>query len=128
MSALQTPTARAIIYFCCIGGLLVLNALIVMVLWNEVFLDLSDTDRRLTFLEGAGLTAFAYVGAFSVRYAVQARQQTTGKTSSEALRTKCSQMSPEDKAKLKAELVANCGCAERAAPSPNGTSTIHRTV
>lgn len=128
MSALQTPTARAIIYFCCIGGLLVLNALIVMVLWNEVFLDLSDTDRRLTFLEGAGLTAFAYVGAFSVRYAVQARQQTAAKTtSSESLRTKCSQMSPEDKAKLKAELVAKCGCAEPAA-THDGTPTVHRTV
>jgi hypothetical protein len=67
MTTLQTPAARAIIYFCCIGGLLVLNGLIVMVLWNEVFLDVADAERRLSFLEGAGLTAFAYVGVFSVR-------------------------------------------------------------
>jgi hypothetical protein len=127
MTTLQTPAARAIIYFCCIGGLLVLNGLIVMVLWNEVFLDVADAERRLSFLEGAGLTAFAYVGVFSVRYAMQARRQASPpperasqhayaqQGSADELRARCSQMSAEDKAKLKAELIAKCGCADRTA-------------
>ena len=67
-----SPTARAIIYILCIGGLLVLNALVVMVLWNQVLGSVIIAERQLSFLEGAGITAFAYVGVFGMRHALQA--------------------------------------------------------
>lgn len=132
MPMLNSPTARSIIYLCCIGGLLIVNSTIVMLLWNDVLLDVMESNHDLTFLEGAGITAFAYVVVFSVRYGMQARRtpprgSTHGSdtTASErapgpaqepsdpALRTMCNKLSDSEKAELKKQLINNCGCTER---------------
>lgn len=67
MSTTSSPTARSIIYLCCIGGLLAVHAVLVVVIWNIV-LESTTAPRQLTFLEGAGITAFVYVAVVSVRY------------------------------------------------------------
>ena len=147
---MMSSTARAIIYICCIGGLLVLHALVVVVLWNQVFDDIIPTDRTLTFLEGAGITAFAYVGAFGIRHALEARRQgithrrpqtprhervvdireATKPTEpsypdersspTSAVRERCTQLSTEDKARLRQALAQQCGCIDRRAHEQNG--------
>lgn len=135
---MMSSTARAIIYICCIGGLLVLHALVVVVLWNQVFDDIIPTDRAITFLEGAGITAFAYVGAFGVRHALEARRQSLSQRQAHpkrervidihdvtdrssqtqpaaqhsAVRERCSQLSAEDKARLRQALAQQCGCTD----------------
>jgi hypothetical protein len=131
MSTLQTPTARTIIYVCCIGGLLVIHSALVMFIWN-VALSSFNNDRTLTFLEGAGLTAFAYVVVVAVRYgrknagqsvwparSWKPQQQTEAAHVEEAhpvMSETCQGLSAEDRERLKRELVANCGCVEKQAP------------
>lgn len=121
MSHWTTTTARTVIYFCSIGGLLVLNSLVVVVLWNEVFRDNASSSPELSFLEGAGLTAFAYVIVFSVRYGIQsARAAAAGLHAEECAREeiqrrhseRLSRLSPEQRTALKSELLQNCGCKE----------------
>ena len=135
---MMSSIARAIIYISCIGGLLVLHALVVVVLWNQVFDNIIPTDRAITFLEGAGITAFAYVGAFGVRHALEARRQglsqrqvqpngervinihgAEGLPSQEhhpaqhsAVRERCSRLSAEDKVRLRQTLAQQCGCTD----------------
>ena len=129
MSTLQTPSARTIIYVCCIGGLLVLHSILVMFIWN-IALASFNNDRTLSFLEGAGLTAFAYVIVVAVRYGrrnagesvwpsatwrprratrTAAHESQPQSTTSHA----CQDMSIEDRERLKRELIANCGCVEK---------------
>jgi len=129
MSTLQTPTARTIIYVCCIGGLLVLHSVLVMFIWNTALASFNN-DRTLSFLEGAGLTAFAYVVVVAVRYGrkstdvsvwpsatwrprrtshTQVPEPQSQPTPSQA----CQGMSVEDRERLKRELIANCGCVEK---------------
>ena len=110
MSHWTTTTARTVIYFCSIGGLLVLNSLVVVVLWTQVFRDNSSTSPELSFLEGAGLTAFAYVIVFSVRYGIQNARASEAINRRHAERL--SQLTPEQRTALKSELLQNCGCKE----------------
>lgn len=129
MSTLQTPTARTIIYVCCIGGLLVLHSALVMFIWN-VALESLNNNRTLSFLEGAGFTAFAYVIVVAVRYGRRNAGQSVWpsnswkqqRTSPQEPEVKaptsdvCKGMSAEDRERLKRELVANCGCVEKQTP------------
>ena len=120
MSQLTTKTARSIIYLCCIGGLLALNSLVVVMLWNRVFRDPSSGAPELSFLEGAGLTAFAYVAIFAVRYGLRSapgplikpRRQPVAAASHNPERF--SHLTPEERTAIKAELVRSCGCRETA--------------
>lgn len=126
MSALTTKTARSIIYVGCIGGLLVVNSFVVTTAWNS-FVAEEREENRLTLLEGAGITAFAYVALSGIRYACRPKstmldsirlsaKQSSCQTSAEAkdaLRERCSQMSQEQKADLKRQLEEQCGCSDR---------------
>lgn len=134
-----SPTARAIIYILCIGGLLVLNALIVMVLWNQVLGSVIIAERELTFLEGAGITAFAYVGVFGMRHALQAARAerrnartvpihvassaedvpVSSHREANTVQARCSQMSAEEKARLRETLVQQCGCTDSRQQRPD---------
>lgn len=129
MSTLQTPTARTIIYVCCIGGLLVLHSILVMFIWN-IALSSFNNDRTLSFLEGAGLTAFAYVFVVAIRYGRKNSGHNVWPAPSWGKRTQhhsepelqptttqvCQAMSVEDRERLKRELIANCGCVEKQTP------------
>lgn len=109
MSHWTTTTARTMIYFCCIGGLLVLNSFVVVALWNQVFRDTGSSSPELSFLEGAGITAFAYVIIFSIKYGIQSASV------SKAQRTpaeRIAHLTPEQRSALKTELVQTCGCKE----------------
>ncbi|MBU3741018.1 MAG: hypothetical protein FGM24_01910 [Candidatus Kapabacteria bacterium] len=133
---MMSSTARAIVYILCIGGLLACNALVVMVLWNQVLTSVITTDRALTFLEGAGITAFAYIGVFGARHALQVRRKAAPievKITSEqqvdstmapdydvvtagtspAMHSACAQLSPDEKARLRETLAQQCGCTDR---------------
>lgn len=132
MSTLQTPTARTIIYVCCIGGLLVLHSILVMFIWN-IALASFNNDRTLSFLEGAGLTAFAYVVVVAVRYGRKSTGESVWPTATwrpqRSTRTPvqespsqpttsqaCQGMSIEDRERLKRELISKCGCVEKQTP------------
>ena len=121
MSQLTTKTARSIIYLCCIGGLLALNSLVVVVLWNRVFRDPHSGSPELSFLEGAGLTAFAYVVIFAVRYGLRSAPSPLARPvvrddACENERTeRYSHLTPEQRTAIKAELVRSCGCRETSA-------------
>jgi len=122
MSFLTTRTARTMIYFGCIGGLLVFNSFIVLFLWNTITPSIAPTTYNLspiTFLEGSGITAFAYVIAFSVRYGLQQKRQAKQK---ENLKERCSALTTEQREALKHELVTSCGCKE--APPPSRVESI----
>lgn len=109
MSHWTTTTARTMIYFCCIGGLLVLNSFVVVALWNQVFRDSGSSSPELSFLEGAGITAFAYVIIFSIKYGIQsASVATVQRTAAERV----AHLTPEQRSALKTELVQTCGCKE----------------
>ena len=112
MPILTTRTARTVIYFGCIGGLLVLNSAVVMFLWNTLAPSFSPHNPHLTpltFLEGAGVTAFTYVIAFSIRYGLQQKRMSEKK---EAMKERCNNMTQEQRDALKHELIASCGCKE----------------
>lgn len=133
---MMSSTARAIVYILCIGGLLAFNALVVMVLWNQVLTSVITTERALTFLEGAGITAFAYIGVYGVRHALQVRRKAeprevtivsdrpSGSTTSPdydvvtagttpVMHSACAQLSPDEKARLRETLAQQCGCTDR---------------
>lgn len=117
MSLTSTRTARAVIYFCCIGGLLVFNSLVVMFLWNHVIptLSVSFNHYHLNFLEGAGISAFTYVIVFAVRYGIQDRKkvgESERQREHSAMRERCSHLTPEQREALKHELITTCGCKE----------------
>jgi|688.fasta_scaffold46327_4 hypothetical protein len=134
-----SPTARAIIYILCIGGLLVLNALVVMVLWNQVLGSVIIAERQLSFLEGAGITAFAYVGVFGMRHALQAvrAERRTTRTipihdatsnsdgpasvqrNTETVQSRCSNLTADEKARLRETLRQQCGCTDGRQPRPD---------
>lgn len=121
MSQLTTKTARSIIYLCCIGGLLALNSLVVVLLWNRLLREPSSTSPELSFLEGAGLTAFAYVVIFAVRYGLRSgpsplsRPKQRTAVCNETRTERYAHLSPEERTAIKAELVRSCGCQENAA-------------
>lgn len=121
MSQLTTKTARSIIYLCCIGGLLALNSVVVVLLWNRILREPSSTSPELSFLEGAGLTAFAYVVIFAVRYGLRSGPSPLSRPAPRA--TECddarseryAHLTPEERTAIKAELVRSCGCQENTA-------------
>ena len=121
MSQLTTKTARSIIYLCCIGGLLALNSLVVVLLWNRILREPSSTSPELSFLEGAGLTAFAYVVIFAVRYGLRSgpsplsRPQRRAAACDHTRTERYAHLTPEERTAIKAELVRSCGCRENAA-------------
>jgi len=112
MLVLTTKTVRSMMYFLSIGGLLVCNGLIVMVVWNHVLADILHNTHELSFLEGTGITAFAYVIVFAVKYGKAARQPAVNGEMTVA--KKCAEMTPDQRAALRSELVQNCGCKEAA--------------
>lgn len=123
MSLLTTKTARSIIYLCCIGGLLALNAFVVVVLWNRVFRDPGSSAPEISFLEGAGLTAFAYVFIFAVRYGLRyvptahahlitPEQPPNDRSDRCRSEDKFSHLTQEQRTAIRAELVRSCGCQE----------------
>lgn len=132
MSVLTTKTARSIIYLGCIGGLLVINSAVVTVTWNSIVAE-DQQERRLSFLEGAGITAFAYVVVSAVRYSRQPKSDFLQSlrfrhnksfiqgpdTSREQLRSKCSKLSQEQRDALKRELEEHCGCNTTVSATPS---------
>lgn len=113
MSHWTTTTARTMVYFCCIGGLLVLNSFVVVALWNQVFRDSGSSSPELSFLEGAGITAFAYVIIFSIKYGIQsANQRAHAASVQRTAAERVAHLTPEQRSALKAELVQTCGCKE----------------
>ena len=123
MSLITTRTARSVIYFVCIGGLLVLNSLVVLFIWNYLIptLRIANYQFRISFLEGAGISAFTYVIAFSIRYGLQGERPLDfiryGKKKQESerkreMKERCSHLTAEQREALKHELVTTCGCKE----------------
>lgn len=117
------------IYFCCIGGLLVFNSLVVVFFFNSVLplLPNSSVHFDITFLEGAGISAFMYVIAFAVGYGMKGEhpldliryrrnRNVSTDDRKQAMRERCSHLTPEQREALKHELVATCGCKETEAP------------
>lgn len=133
MSVLTTKAARSIIYAGCIGGLLVVNSAVVTAVWNGFVAD-DQQERRLTLLEGAGITAFAYVVLSAVRYGrrpsapifesihitahIRQQEQQQQQAQKDTVRTLCSQLTDEQKAALKRELAERCGCKDQHAQVP----------
>lgn len=130
MSLLTTKTARSIFYLGCIGGLLVVNSAVVTIAWNEIVAE--DTEeRQISFLEGTGITAFAYVAVSAIRFSRQPksvlltsfsfqRSCTVSESidpTKDQLRDKCSSLTPEQRDALKRELVERHGCTESNRPA-----------
>ncbi len=125
MTLLTTRTARTMIYLGCIGGLLVLNSLAVASAWNALVVRDKDSEANINILEGAGVTAFAYVIVLSLRYGARKnlgvletmhRRVASATSSREHMREQCSKLTDEQKAALKHELITHCGCSETATP------------
>lgn len=112
MSLLTTKTARSMMYMCSIGGLLVLNGLIVMVIWNDVLAESMESTHQLTFLEGTGITAFAYVVVFAVKYGTATARPQPQRQVPTTAAGRCAEMTPEQRAALRQELVQSCGCED----------------
>ena len=121
MPLIVTRTARSIIYLLCIGGLLALNGLIVTVLWNKVFRSEASAAGELSFLEGTGITAFAYVIVLAIRYGIRsvpANDPNVGiipecdHEMQPAGNHRYAHLTSEQRTALKQELVRSCGCRE----------------
>jgi hypothetical protein len=126
MSTLNSTTARSIIYLSCVGGLLIVNSIVVTFIWNDLLDGVMHTEHHLSFLEGTGLSAFAYVVVFSIRYGSavnRLKSRTSSATQQSGIRKRCAKMSPEDKAALKAELRNHCGCNDQ--PADSSTDQHH---
>lgn len=111
MSVTTTKTARTMMYLGSIGGLLLLQGAIFMGLWNL----LSDNLDDITLLEGIGLSAISYVLIFSFKYGLGAADypsHTLPFRRKTNLTQKCADMTPEQRAQLRTELVEKCGCKE----------------
>ncbi|MFN4908049.1 MAG: hypothetical protein ACK475_10820 [Bacteroidota bacterium] len=112
MSILTTTTARTMMYFFSIGGLLVVNGAAVTYLWNTM-LESGGSSEPLRFLEGVGITAFAYVLVFAIKYgrgvSPLIKRQRSSDTSVER---KCAEMTPEQRGELRRHLAATCARAD----------------
>lgn len=109
MSLLTTKPARSMMYAVSIGGLLVCNGFMVMLIWNDLLADVVDHPHHLSFLEGTGITAFAYVLVFAVKYG---RATGVSRTRTPSAAQRCAEMTPEQRSALRNELVQSCGCSE----------------
>jgi hypothetical protein len=113
MSLLTTKPARSMMYAVSIGGLLVCNGIMVMLIWNDLLSDVIEHQHHLTFLEGTGITAFAYVLVFAVKYGrATGVSQTRTRTRTPSAAQRCAEMTPEQRSALRNELVQSCGCSE----------------
>jgi hypothetical protein len=111
MSILTTTTARTMMYIFSIGGLLVVNGAAVAYLWNSL-MD-GRGGEQLRFLEGVGITAFAYVIVFAIKYGSVARPLTKQRQMADtSVEGKCAAMTPEQRGELRKHLAATCGRAE----------------
>ena len=100
---LRSTPARSIITFVGIGGLLSLNALFVMLIW-EACRTMMPASEHLNFLEATGIVAFAYVVAFALWYPLRNRVKRRA--------AGCDHLSTEEKERLRQTLVSECGCKE----------------
>ncbi|MCX6140828.1 MAG: hypothetical protein NTX15_08380 [Candidatus Kapabacteria bacterium] len=116
MSLLTTKTARTMMYLLGIGGLLVCNGVIVAVIWNGLLHDSMGNEHHLTFLEGTGITAFAYVVVFAVKYGragvAFSPSRSFNATDGSSVAKRCAEMTADQRAALRQELVQSCGCRE----------------
>ena len=110
MSFLTTKTARSMMYLFGIGGLLVCNGFIVAMIWNEVLHNAMGNEHHLSFLEGIGITAFAYVVVFALKYGGSTSQIPVQQQS--VIAKRCADMTADQRAALRQELVQTCGCKE----------------
>lgn len=98
-------------YIFSIGGLLVVNGAAVAYLWNSL-MD-GRGGEQLRFLEGVGITAFAYVIVFAIKYGSVARPLTKQRQMADtSVEGKCAAMTPEQRGELRKHLAATCGRAE----------------
>ncbi|MBU3677976.1 MAG: hypothetical protein FGM32_00020 [Candidatus Kapabacteria bacterium] len=114
MSILTTKTARTMMYVCSIGGLLVVNGAAVTYLWNTMMESRAGAES-LRFLEGVGITAFAYVIIFAVKFGRGARPLPIRgeQVADTSVKTRCDNMTPKQRQELRNQLVQQCGCTER---------------
>lgn len=109
MSILTTTAARTMMYFCSIGGLLVVNGAAVTYVWNMLMQGRPNAEP-LHFLDGVGITAFAYVIVFAIKFGRGARPLIKKPhTSDTSVEDKCAEMTPEQRGELRKHLAATCG-------------------
>ncbi len=111
---------------------MVLNSFAVSTCWN-IAVDAEDNEeRRMSLLEGAGITAFAYVVIVAFRYGskrdvgmLASIRPTIGMKfhTREQMKESCSGLTAEQKAALKQTLVEHCGCKESACASESTKSS-----
>lgn len=110
MSVTTTKTLRTMMYLGSIGGVLLFQGAIFMYVWNFLSENLED----ITLLEGIGLSAISYVIMFSFKYGASDRTSASPlfrrKTN---LEKKCAEMTPQQRAELRSELIEKCGCVEQ---------------
>ncbi|GMV52825.1 MAG: hypothetical protein D8M52_00125 [Chlorobi bacterium] len=122
MSLLTTRTARSVMYVFCIGGLLMLSSVAVTTVWNALATADERDDRKISLLEGAGVSAIAYVLLTAIRYGTKCdvsildSLRRTGQTTYRRAKQDCSHLTPEQKAALKKALVDECGCRGEQVP------------
>lgn len=113
MSIFTTKTARTMMYICSIGGLLVVNGAAVTYLWNSMA-ETRSTLEPLRLLEGVGITAFAYVIIFGIKFGRGARPLAVNvvQATDSAVQRRCADMTREQRQALRNELVQTCGCTD----------------
>lgn len=99
-------------YICSIGGLLVVNGAVVTYLWNSLLEGRTNLEP-LHFLDGVGITAFAYVIVFAVKFGRGASPLIKKPQGSDtSVQSKCAEMTPEQRGELRKHLAATCGHAD----------------
>ncbi|MEN9282227.1 MAG: hypothetical protein RL594_1162 [Bacteroidota bacterium] len=111
MSIFTTKTARTMMYICSIGGLLVVNGAAVTYLWNTM-VETRTNMEPLRLLEGVGITAFAYVIIFGIKFGRGARPLAVKATADTSVQRRCADMTREQRQALRNELVQSCGCTD----------------
>lgn len=113
MSIFTSKTARTMMYICSIGGLLVVNGAAVTYLWNTM-VEARTNMEPLRLLEGVGITAFAYVIIFGIKFGRGARPLTVKATQAAdtSVQRRCADMTREQRQALRDELVQSCGCTD----------------
>jgi hypothetical protein len=109
MSIFTTKTARTTMYFCSIGGLLVVNGAAVTYFWNTLLQERPGVEP-LHFLDGVGITAFAYVIVFAIKFGRGASPLIKRRQGADtSVERKCAEMTPEQRGELRKHLAATCG-------------------
>jgi len=96
-------------YFCSIGGLLVVNGAAVTYIWNMLMQGRPNVEP-LHFLDGVGITAFAYVIVFAIKFGRGASPLIKKPQGADkSVERKCAEMTPEQRGELRKHLAATCG-------------------